>query len=68
MTTRKASPEPPEPFKTVVSVSVLGFTRETKNTYRFDADDENAPIQSLYVQKAGFPDGPPSVIHVGIGY
>ena len=66
MSTRKATPtaSPDMP-----AVSVLGFLRATKHTFRFDADDESAPIQSLYVQKSAFPDGnPPAVIHVGIGY
>lgn len=35
----------------------LKFTRETKNTVRYDAPSEDAPIEALYILKSGFPDG-----------
>ena len=27
------------------------LSRETKNTYRYDAVDENAPVGNIYIQK-----------------
>ena len=35
------------------------LTRETKNTYRYDAVDENAPVGNLYIQKKALPGGAP---------
>ncbi|KKN19784.1 hypothetical protein LCGC14_0942330 [marine sediment metagenome] len=47
----------------------LVFTRSTKRTYRFDADetdDENPLISTLYVQQSAFPMGPPHTIAVTV--
>ena len=35
------------------------LSRETKNTYRYDAVDEDAPVGNIYVQKKALPDGAP---------
>lgn len=42
----------------------LVYTRETKRTYRFDADRDGQPITSLYVRQSAFPSGPPKAILV----
>ena len=34
---------------------VLKLTRETKNTYRYDAADEDAPVGNIYIQKKAMP-------------
>lgn len=44
----------------------LDLTRETKNTFRFDSDDEDAVITSLYVKKSAFPKGAPESITVTV--
>lgn len=36
-------------------------TKETKNTFAFTADDESAPIPTVYVRKDAF-DGEPTKI------
>lgn len=36
---------------------VLNVVRETKNTFRFEAEDETAPVALLYVNKSVFEDG-----------
>ena len=35
------------------------LTRETKNTYRYDAVDEDAPVGNIYIQKNALPGGAP---------
>ena len=35
------------------------LTRETKNTYRYDAVDEDAPVGNIYIQKKALPGGAP---------
>ena len=35
------------------------LTRETKNTYRYDAVDEDAPVGNVYIQKKAMPGGAP---------
>lgn len=40
----------------------LTFTKETPGTYRFDNDDRDAVITSLYVRKAAFPNGAPTTV------
>ncbi len=35
------------------------LTRETKNTYRYDAVDEDAPVGNIYIQKKALPGGDP---------
>ncbi len=44
----------------------LVFTRATKRTYRYDADEENPPVTTLYVQQTAFPGGPPHTITVTV--
>ena len=47
----------------------LVFTRATKRTYRFDADEtdeENPPVTTLYVQQTAFPGGPPERVTVTV--
>ena len=38
---------------------VLKLTRETKNTYRYDSADEDAPVGNIYIQKKAMPSGAP---------
>ncbi len=38
---------------------VLKLTRETKNTYRYDAADEDPPVSNIYIQKKAMPGGAP---------
>jgi len=38
---------------------VLKLTRETKNTYRYDAADEDAPVGNTCIQKEAMPGGAP---------
>ena len=38
---------------------VLKLTRETKNTYRYDAADDDAPVGNIYVQKKAMPGAAP---------
>ena len=40
--------------------SYVKLTRETKNTYRYDAVDEDAPVGNLYIQKKALPGGAPA--------
>ena len=35
------------------------LSRETKNTYRYDAVDEDAPVGNIYVQKKALTGGAP---------
>ena len=35
------------------------LSRETKNTYRYDAIDEDAPVGNIYIQKNALPGGAP---------
>ena len=35
------------------------LSRETKNTYRYEAVDEDAPVGNIYVQKKARPGGAP---------
>ena len=36
----------------------LNFTKETKNTVRYDADSDDAAIQAVYIIKAQVKDKP----------
>jgi len=52
-----------------IIVVTLVFTRPTKRTYRYDADEtdeENPPVTTLYVQQTAFPGGPPQAISVTV--
>jgi len=45
----------------------MTFERSTKGTHVFTAEDENAPIPTLYVRKSGFDNGtPPESVTVTI--
>ena len=33
----------------------IRLTRETKNTYRYDSVDDDAPVSNLYIQKKPCP-------------
>lgn len=46
---RKAAPK-----DAAITKVELVFTRETKNTVRYDAEAEDAHVTSLYVSKAAF--------------
>lgn len=39
----------------------LDLARTTKNTYRFESDDEDAPITTLYIAQSAFTSEPSSV-------
>ena len=39
----------------------LDLARVTKNTYRFETDDEDAPINPLYVKQSAFDSEPSSI-------
>ena len=43
-----------EPITITVKLS-----RETKNTYHYDAIDDDAPVSNIYIQKKALPDGAP---------
>jgi hypothetical protein len=45
---------------------VLELARETKNTYRFETDVEDAVINPLYVQKSAFSGEAPQSITVTV--
>ena len=53
------------PAKTHIAEVTMTLERVTKNTYRFAADDDDAPIDTLYVHKDWF-DNEPSTITVTI--
>ena len=38
---------------------VLKLPRETKNTYRYDATDGDAPVGNIYIQKKAMSGGAP---------
>ena len=38
---------------------IVKLSRETKNTYRYDAVDEDAPVGNIYIQKKALPGGAP---------
>lgn len=40
--------------------------RETKGTFVFKNDEDNAPIPSLYIKKSAFKDGAPNEITIEI--
>ncbi|MYC37968.1 MAG: hypothetical protein F4X66_13795 [Chloroflexi bacterium] len=40
-------------------IVVLKLTRETKNIYRYDASEEDAPVGNIYIQKKAMPGGAP---------
>ncbi len=42
----------------------LKLTRETKNTYRYDAVDDDAPVGNIYVQKKAMPSGVPQELEL----
>lgn len=44
----------------------LKQARDTKGTFVFKNDDADAPIPSLYIKKAVFPDGAPAEIEITI--
>lgn len=51
----------------VATVTVpMKLERETKGTYVFKTDAEDAAITQLYIRKAGFPDGAPESITVTV--
>ena len=37
----------------------IKLSKETKNTYRYDAVDDDAAVTSLYIQKKALPNGAP---------
>ena len=40
-------------------IITVKLSRETENTYRYDAVDEDAPVSNIYIQKKGLPSGAP---------
>ena len=45
-------------------IITVKLSRETKNTYRYDAVDEDAPVSNLYIQKKALPGGAPAEMEV----
>ncbi len=43
---------------------VLKLTRETKNTYRYDTTDDDAPVSNIYIQKNAMPGGAPPELEI----
>jgi hypothetical protein len=55
------------PVKKKVGISVvMKFAKSTEGTHVFKSEEDGAPIPTLYVKKAGFPDGPPDSITVTV--
>lgn len=46
--------------------TTLKLERETKGTFVFKNDEDNAPIPSLYIKKSAFKDGAPKAITVEV--
>jgi hypothetical protein len=44
----------------------MKFDRSTKGTHVFTAEDDNAPIPTLYVRKSGFENGAPEGVTVTV--
>ena len=44
----------------------LNKIKETKGTFVYGSDKEDAPIPSVYIKKAAFPDGAPAKIKLTI--
>jgi hypothetical protein len=40
----------------------MSLTKETKGTFVFAADRDDAVVTTVYVRKAAFPDGAPAAI------
>ena len=40
-------------------IVTIKLTRDTKNTYRYDAIDEDSPVGNIYIQKKALPGGAP---------
>ena len=40
------------------------LSRETKNTYRYDAVEEDAPVGNIYIQKEALPGVAPSQLEL----
>ena len=40
-------------------IITVKLSRETKNTYRYDAIDEDVPVGNIYIQKKALPGGAP---------
>jgi hypothetical protein len=52
-----------KPVPTAVALVPMTLAKETKNTYRYDADDQvNAPVQAVYIRKFAFDGEVPDVI------
>ncbi len=45
---------------------ILTLTKATKNTYRFDNEDQESDVRTLYVQQTAFPGGAPQSITVTV--
>ena len=44
----------------------MQLDRETKNTYRFAAVEEDGPIDTLYIKKAAFNGDKPAAVTVSV--
>ena len=42
----------------------IRLSKETKNTYRYDAVEEDAPVSNLYIQKKALPGGAPPELEI----
>jgi hypothetical protein len=68
-TEKKKAPAKKSPSKSTVKNEFqvnLILARETKNTYRYETDDEDAAINPLYIQKSAFPGEGPQGITVTV--
>ena len=45
-------------------IVTVRLSRETKNTYRYDAVEEDAPVGNLYIQKKALPGGAPEELEL----
>ena len=42
----------------------IKLSRETKNTYRYDAVEEDAAVSNLYIQNKALPGGAPPELEI----
>ena len=42
----------------------IKLSKETKNTYRYDAVEEDAAVSNLYIQKTALPGGAPPELEI----
>ncbi len=45
-------------------IVTIRLSKETKNTCRYDAVEEDAPVSNLYIQKKALPGGAPPELEI----